>query len=291
VKQTLLYLPVLHAGYEAFLDRHADSAEILLLGTGFAALFPSMTKEIRALPPHRAAEYLRHRSGTPPVRVVEPAELPAALVADVVVMPDEQIMRELAAAQGLGARASFDRTFLRWDRPWSQAQAPVDYSGSITRADLARRLLGAAHQAAALSSDWWRQVGAVAARDGRVIARAHNQHLPTEYAPYLNGDPRNDFQRGQRADLSTAIHAEAALVARAARDGLPLAGTDLYVTTFPCPACAKLVAEAGFRTCYFAGPYSVLDGESVLRAAGLELIWVDLVDLAGADPDPASARR
>jgi dCMP deaminase len=60
-----------------------------------------------------------------------------------------------------------------------------------------------------------------------------------------------------------------------------LAGADLYVSTFPCPACARLVAEAGFRRCYFAGPYALLDGETVLRQAGVELYWVDL---ASADP-------
>jgi dCMP deaminase len=55
---------------------------------------------------------------------------------------------------------------------------------------------------------------------------------------------------------------------------VPVAGADLYTTTFPCPACARLIAEAGFRRCYFAGQYSVLDGEQVLRSAGVRLIWV-----------------
>jgi dCMP deaminase len=76
-------------------------------------------------------------------------------------------------------------------------------------------------------------------------------------------------------DLSTAIHAEAALIAGAARDGTSLAGADLYTTTFPCPACARLIAEAGFLRCFFAGRYSVLDGEQTLRARGISLIWVD----------------
>ena len=81
--------------------------------------------------------------------------------------------------------------------------------------------------------------------------------------------------RPSRADLSTAIHAEAALIAGAARDGTSLAGADLYTTTFPCPACARLIAEAGFLRCFFAGQYSVLDGEQTLRAGGIGLIWVD----------------
>jgi dCMP deaminase len=116
----------------------------------------------------------------------------------------------------------------------------------------------------------------VVARDGEVLGVAHNAHQPTEYAPYVDGDPRNEFSRGVRADLSTALHAEAALVARAAHDGRSLAGADLYVSTFPCPACARLVAAAGFRRCYVAGAYAVLDGDRILRTAGVELIWVDL---------------
>ena len=112
-----------------------------------------------------------------------------------------------------------------------------------------------------------------------MLDAAHNEHRPTEYSPYLNGDPRNDFSRGVHMELSTAIHAEALLVGRAARTGVALAGADLYVSTFPCPACARLVAEAGFRRCFFAGPYAVLDGDDVLRAAGVELIWVDLAGM------------
>ena len=61
MKQLLLYLPVIHSGYEGFLARHADAAEILLLGSGFTAAYPSLAKDIRALPPARAAEYLRRR--------------------------------------------------------------------------------------------------------------------------------------------------------------------------------------------------------------------------------------
>ena len=51
MKQVLLYLPVLHAGYEDFLTRHGDADEILLLGRGFQQAYPSLAKDIRALPP------------------------------------------------------------------------------------------------------------------------------------------------------------------------------------------------------------------------------------------------
>ena len=276
MKQVLLYLPVIHSGYEGFLARHADAAEILLLGAGFTAAYPSLAKDIRALPPGRAAEYLRGAGLAVPVRVVEPDGL-AAVTGDPLVLPDEEIMRDIAGRYHLddGRTVLFDRTFLRWDRDWATAKGPVVFDGEITAAELPRELLGRAEAIAGHSSDWWRQVGAVAARDGRVLGCAWNRHHPTEYAPYLSGDPRDAFERGVRADLSTAIHAEAALIAGAARDGTSLAGADLYTTTFPCPACARLIAEAGFLRCFFAGQYSVLDGEQTLRAQGISLIWVD----------------
>jgi dCMP deaminase len=277
VKQVLLYLPVIHAGYEAFLRRHADAAEILLLGAGFTSGYPSLAKDIRALPAARAAEYLRVGGAAASVRVVEPDGLAAAVTGDPLVLPDEEITRDIADRYELGAGRAlvFDRTFLRWDRDWATAASPVEFDGEVTAAELPRELLGRAQALAGHSSDWWRQVGAVAARDGRVLGSAWNRHQPTEYAPYLSGDPRDAFERGIRADLSTAIHAEAALIAGAARDGISLAGADLYTTTFPCPACARLIAEAGFVRCYFAGQYSVLDGEQTLRAKGISLIWVD----------------
>ena len=262
---------MIHAGYEALFDRHRD-AEILLVGSSFAQEFPVLRKEIRALDPAAAARYLSLHF--PAVRVVELTDLPAAVTADVLIAPDEELMRAIVDRFGLAAR--FERTFLRWDRDWSQAQRPAGYDGVIATDDLARVFAQRALAEAGLSSDWWRQVGALAVRDGAVLGVAHNEHRPTEYSPYLNGDPRNDFSRGVRIDLSTAIHAEAVIVARAARAGTALHGADLYVSTFPCPGCARLVAEAGFRRCFFAGPYALLDGDDVLRAAGVELIWVDI---------------
>jgi dCMP deaminase len=283
MKQVLLYLPVVHAGHPAFFARHPDAAEILVLGAGFRAEFKGLAKDIRALPPERAAQFLRVLLPGLPVRVVEPGDLPAAVTADILVLPDEQVTRDLAGRYRLGAGRElvFDRTFLRWDREWSQAQRPADFDAAVTAGQLPARITSRAAELAGRSSDWWRQVGAIAWRGEEILGAAWNHHCPTEYAPYTDGDPRDGFSRGVRADLSTAIHAEASVVAQAARAGVPLGGAELYVTTFPCPACARLIAEAGFRRCYFTGPYSVLDGDAVLRAAGVELSWVDAARPAG----------
>jgi len=277
MKQVLMYLPVVHAGHEAFFARHPDVTEILLLGTGFKAEFKSLAKDIRALPPDRAAQFLRLMLPHATIRVVEPADLPEALTGDTLVLPDEDVTRQLVEEQQLGANRNlvFDKTFLRWDREWSRAERPAAFDGAVALAGLPEPLLRQARELADRSSDWWRQVGAVAWRDAVVLGAAWNHHCPTEYAPYVDGDPRDAFSRGVRADLSTAIHAEASVVAQAARAGRALGGADIYVTTFPCPACARLIAESGFRRCYFTGAYSVLEGDHILRAAGVGLFWVD----------------
>ncbi len=73
-----------------------------------------------------------------PVRVIEPADLPAAVTAATLVLPDEDITRNLAAEHhlGEGRELVFDKTFLRWDREWSQARRPADFDGKLAVAEL-----------------------------------------------------------------------------------------------------------------------------------------------------------
>jgi deoxycytidylate deaminase len=271
VSQLLLHLPVIHAGYQNFLEQHAADAEVLLIGRSFAADFPVVRKEIRALDPATALRYVTATGLVARGRVVERNEIDQ--VSGPLVAPDETLLREIVEKFGL-APVRWVSTFLSWDREWSRAGRPPEWDGSVSSDAYARSMQELAATAAGRSSDWWRRVGAVATRDGVVLAVEHNRHLPTEYAPYVDGDPRNHFRRGVEMDRTTAIHAEAALVARAAREGFSLRGADLHVSTFPCPACARLVAEAGFARCFFAGGYSVLHGDDVMRGAGMELVFV-----------------
>jgi dCMP deaminase len=290
-----MYLPVLHSGYHNFLAEHAQGAELLLVGAGFADDYPVLKKEIRALDPESARVILLASGMVKSGRVIEPADLPSAVEPGLLLTPDEDVTRGIVQQYRLNARADvrFLPTFLRWDREWSRAGRPPGYDGKVSADAYARRMQRLARRASGRSSDWWRQVGALAVKNDEVIAEAHNRHVPTEYSPYVDGDPRNNFSRGVEMGLTTAIHAEAAIVAWAAREGVSLRGAELHVTTFPCPACARLVAEAGFVKCYFSGPYSVLAGDDVLRQAGVELCFVDMASedagKAGRAPSLAGA--
>ena len=70
------------------------------------------------------------------------------------------------------------------------------------------------------------------------------------------------------------MHAEAAVIAEAAKKGIATQGCDVYATTFPCPTCAKLIAAAGIKKLYYQDGYALLDGENVLKSAGVKIIKV-----------------
>jgi dCMP deaminase len=278
LKQILLYLPVIHKGYDALFERHRDVDEILLMGGGFAEVFPAFAKDTRALSPASAANYLRLIVDARQIKIVEPGDLPGAVVADELIMPDEAMMRELTTRYELqkGRNVTFETTFLHWDREWSRPGRPEGFEGRIVAEGVPQRIMQEAQRVGRQSSDWWRHVGAIAVRGDDILGRASGRHHPTEYSAYIDGDPRDGFSRGVRADLSSASHAEANIVAEAARKGVSLRDADLYVTTFPCPTCAQLIVAAGFSRCFFSGPYSVPDGDDLLRRAGIEVIWVDI---------------
>lgn len=165
--------------------------------------------------------------------------------------------------------------FLRWDMPRALSQEPTDENLTITEDEAHQTLLSQAVEAASHAADWWRQVGALIARDGTpLLPPAFNKHLPVDDIVNWEGDPRSWLDAGQSPDLVTSIHAEQALISAAAKAGIPLKGADLYVTTFPCPVCAKMVAAAGFKRCFFKDGYSQLDGARVLKAAGVQLIKI-----------------
>ena len=122
-------------------------------------------------------------------------------------------------------------------------------------------LLEMALSAAKRSTCLRKQVGAVAALDGRPVAIG--------YAGSAPGDPHcTDI--GCLIDPVTGAcvrtqHAEANLVAFAARKGISLEGSECYLTVSPCLVCAKLLYSAGIIRVYYLEEYRLTDGILFLR--------------------------
>lgn len=281
---SIAYIPVLHAGYLDFLEKAGTSA-IYLLGREMLSTLPDefdyvrRKDAIRALPEGALVVALCALFPDSSVSATAPETFDMIRGRfEWIVMPDDDISRYVAGRHLAGLAVEYAPVFLRWDRQavakQEAAQAAAGFA--VSSRELDRAFLGQARDKAALSADWWRQVGAVLVKDGITVYAANNHHTPHPEAINAFGDPRSLFKRGVRIECSTAEHAEAAIIAAAARDGVSLKGASLYATDFPCPQCARLIAYAGIKTCYFSGGYAVLDGADEMRRQGVELVYVQL---------------
>jgi dCMP deaminase len=282
------YVPVLHEGYVRFIESHARDRHLFVVGPELYVDYRPLAKDIRALSPELVASAIAAWELCAEVSVLDVAgahEL--ATLEPRITMPAEDVSYQLVERFFARCEVRFDTVFLRWDKTRTTQLLRPEPARTVTAgqafADL--ELARAAESAAADSVDWWRQVGAaMRLADGKVRACA-NVHNPHPLSAYAAGDPRANFYKGVGLELSTATHAEARLIAQAAQDGAATRDAVLYVTDFPCPPCAKLIAAAGIVRLYYREGYAVLDGQDVLASAGVEVVRI------AEDPaTPTSAR-
>jgi dCMP deaminase len=272
----IAYVPVLHEGYRCFFEKHADARTLFLLGPEIIKEFKPLVKDIRALAPEVIQKAIETFDYFDEIRVINVADLKSLAAKNPkVVMPDEDVMHELYETYFPNIKVEFDPIFLRWDKHKSFEQKPVEVDQQISIKDSDNEIIALLKKEANKSADFWRQIGAAVVKEGKIIMKVHNKAVPDEQIHYTEGDPRSDFSKGVNVDLSLFIHGEAQLVAQAAKEGISLKGADMYVTTFPCPTCAKLVAHSGIKRLYYADGYGVLDGERVLKSQGVEIVFVD----------------
>lgn len=282
----IAYIPVLHEGYRRFLDAHARGRQLFLIGPELYADYRPLAKDIRALDAELAAKAIAAWGICSEVSVLD--EQAAARLAEEsphITLPDEDVSHQVVERFFPRCEVRYDTVFLRWDKSRSVrllvpggghagAGTSPDASEPVQAEEAIADIVAAAQAQADTSVDWWRQVGAAIRFADGTIAAAANEHNPHRLSAYTVGDPRSNFFKGVGLELSTATHAEARLIAQAARDGVATAGSTMYVTDFPCPPCAKLIAAAGVAKLYFREGYAVLDGQDVLEAAGVEIVQV-----------------
>lgn len=278
------YIPVLHAGYLDFLKKAGASANYVLGRETLNALpdefdYVRRKDAIRALPERALVEALSALFPDSCVSVASPETFDMIRQCfERVVMPDDDVCHYIGESYLKGSSVEYVSAFLRHDRDtvMREESASVAAGYTVSSDELDRLFLADAKAKALRSADWWRQVGAVLVKDGKVIYAANNHHTPHPEAINAFGDPRSLFKRGVRMECSTAEHAEATIIAAAAREGVSLKGASLYATDFPCPQCARLIAYSGVKKCLFSGGYAVLDGADEMRRQGVELVYVQL---------------
>lgn len=276
------YVPVLHRGYQEFFAKYPN-AELYLLDReellGFEEL-EYIKKDIRVLDLSLAIKAIKSWDIFNIVKSIKISDLEQFI--DSSVKPEAQLIFTNDDIGNFIANKFFaevknkffEPIFLRWDKNLMSSQNEVVNDVVISKADFEQKIMIEAFKQAGKSSDWWRHVGSLIIKNGQILLAGYNKHLPSEDQQYKNSDPRIPFSSGVGTDFSSSIHAEANLIALAAKKGLALDGTEMFVTTFPCPVCAKQIAISGIKKLYYAKGYAVLDGLEILKSHGVEVILV-----------------
>ncbi len=270
----IMYVPVLHEGYRRVLEKYRGATLYLVGPQHVAGELPRLPRDLRQLAPEDMVRAIEALALTGDVAVLADEHLDRLNQAAVTVVLARDEVSDVLATRLPHATIVYEDVFLRWDRPLTLAETAPVPDRAVSEQEVDRLFMEHAAREAKRSGDWWRQVGAVATRDGAVLFTGFNKHHPSEHAVYAVGNPRDNFDAGEHLEISDTIHGEASIVAMAARDGVSLRGASVYVTTFPCINCARLLAEAGVQKVYYRDGYSRLDAEVVLKDHGIEVIQV-----------------
>ncbi|MFA4999448.1 MAG: deaminase [Parcubacteria group bacterium] len=265
------YVPVIHRGYLEFFREHGKDGLLLIPDKSITDRIEYIWRDMRALSSEEIIPALDSFGIFSEIRLANMETIIVKSYEKPLIMPMEDISLEIAKFIP-EKNISFHRLFLRWNNFNVLRQEEVFWDREMDKTEFLSIIVEKARYESERSSDWWRQIGAVAFRDGEILIFAHNCHLPTELEPYYSGDPRTVFHAGEHIEFSTSIHAEAALVAKAAKTGISLKGAEIFVDAFPCPPCANLLSRLDIKTLYVAGGYSRLDAKRIFAEKGIEIV-------------------
>ncbi len=96
-----------------------------------------------------------------------------------------------------------------------------------------------------------RQYGCVLVRNRVPVAMGYNgaPRGATHCADI--GCAREGVPSGQQLEKCRAVHAEQNAVINAAREGVSTVGTECYIRDIPCPACARILINAGITAVHY----------------------------------------
>lgn len=104
------------------------------------------------------------------------------------------------------------------------------------------------------------KVGAVLAREGRILA--------TGYNGTITGTSNTcECEDGTTSDFT--LHAEQNLITFCAKHGIPTNGATIYITHSPCKQCSKLIAQSGITEVVYSTPYRDSEGLDFLSACNI----------------------
>jgi len=129
-----------------------------------------------------------------------------------------------------------------------------------TRRDWDIFFMKVAREAAKLSYDKIRKVGAVVTMDNNILSFSYNGTAPGQ---------DNTMRDAEGKTLPNVFHAEAHALGKITRSTLSSVGSTIYTTLSPCWECSKLIALSGVRRVVYDELYK-LETLDWLNTQGIE---------------------
>ena len=111
-----------------------------------------------------------------------------------------------------------------------------------------------------------KHVGAVIVRDKTILSTGYNGSI--------KGLPHCDDAGHEMVDghCIRTSHAEANAIVQAAKNGIKIDGSEIYVTASPCYNCFKLIANSGIKVIFYNELYRDERIKDRAKEVGIELI-------------------
>lgn len=139
-----------------------------------------------------------------------------------------------------------------------------------------KRYINLAKHISEWSSCLSRKVGAVVTYDRRVIGTGYNgapAGVPS--CKELNHCMREGSKSGENLNQCIAIHAEVNAIAQCSKYGQSTKGADIYITTYPCINCMKVIIASGIKKVFYKEEYNSPLTKDLAEQAKVELIKID----------------
>ena len=124
--------------------------------------------------------------------------------------------------------------------------------------------MGTAMLHAKLSHSRRTQVGAVlVTNQGITITGYNGSHVGASNVL------ETTLEDGTLVTNPSTIHAEANIILKAAREGVSVLGSTLYLTLSPCELCSAMIVQAGIKRLVYNDTYRDISGLNLIKDSGM----------------------
>lgn len=123
-----------------------------------------------------------------------------------------------------------------------------------------------------------RHVGAVIVRDKRILTTGYNGAPAGIKSCAERGECLRRIRNiasGTMQEVCYAVHAEQNAIIQAAKMGVALEGSVMYVTHQPCVICTRMILNAGIKKVIYKNGYPDAFALELFKEAGVEIVKYD----------------